>query len=315
MSERFIHAQALCEGDQVGPETRVGAFSHVNKGSRIGAACSIGDYVFVGADAAIGDRVTLESGVRLCNQVELADDVFVGANTTFSDRKASNGHELGRDTRTIVNGRAWIGAGATILAGIEIGRGAEVDAGAVVTRSVPANAIVTGNPAHIVGYTATRQHGGQEQHPAAPASGSVRLGVGDACLYRSAEFSDLRGSLTAGELPRKDVPFTPRRWFLVYKVPNREVRGEHAHRNCHQFLVCVCGSMTVAVDDGADRAEVMLDTPTLGLYVPPLIWASQFRYSQDAVLLVLASDPYDASDYIRDYDAFLHATTSARDAS
>jgi dTDP-4-dehydrorhamnose 3,5-epimerase-like enzyme len=90
-------------------------------------------------------------------------------------------------------------------------------------------------------------------------------------------------------------------------VPGREVRGAHAHRECEQFLICVHGSVRVAVDDGENRAEVTLSDPTEGIYVPPLVWASQFRYSPDAVLLVLASHPYDAADYIRDYGEFLAA--------
>ena len=131
------------------------------------------------------------------------------------------------------------------------------------------------------------------------------LGVGGAHLERFAEFSDLRGKLTAGELPGEAVPFEPRRWFLVYDVPSREVRGEHAHRVCHQFLICVAGQVRVAVDDGENRGEVILDAPTVGLYVPPRVWASQYRYDNSAVLLVLASHPYDPDDYIREYDSFL----------
>jgi UDP-2-acetamido-3-amino-2,3-dideoxy-glucuronate N-acetyltransferase len=71
--------------------------------------------------------------------------------------------------------------------------------------------------------------------------------------------------------------------------------------------VCLRGSVTVVVEDGRERDEVLLDSPELGLYVPPLIWTTQYRYSPDAVLLVLASDVYDAADYIRSYDEFLAA--------
>ena len=84
-----------------------------------------------------------------------------------------------------------------------------------------------------------------------------------------------------------------------------DVRGEHAHRECHQFLVCVKGSCSVVVDDGQNRAEVLLNRPNIGIHVPPLVWATQYKYSQDAVLMVLASEIYKAEDYIRDYDMFL----------
>jgi dTDP-4-dehydrorhamnose 3,5-epimerase-like enzyme len=97
----------------------------------------------------------------------------------------------------------------------------------------------------------------------------------------------------------------PKRYFMVFDVPSKDVRGEHAHRECHQFLVCVKGNCSVVVDDGQNRAEVLLDRPNLGIHIPPLVWATEYNYSNDAVLLVLASDVYQAEDYIRDYDAFL----------
>ncbi|HSR31217.1 MAG TPA: FdtA/QdtA family cupin domain-containing protein, partial [Anaerolineae bacterium] len=103
------------------------------------------------------------------------------------------------------------------------------------------------------------------------------------------------------------LPFMPRRYFIVFDVPSREVRGEHAHRECHQFLVCIKGNCSAVVDDGQDRAEILLDRPNLGLYIPPLTWATEYKYSPDAVLLVLASDIYRADDYIREYDEFLNA--------
>lgn len=312
MADQFIHDQALCETDDIGARTQIGAFAHVSPGTRVGADCKIGQGAFLEDGVAIGDRVTIESGVRVCGEVDVSDDVYIGSNTVFTRERHSMRSQPSKDISTVVNTEAAIGANATILSGIDIGRGAKVDAGAVVTRSVPANAIVTGNPAHIVGYTETPHAEAPDRHPTPLHAGAVQLEVGGAYLHRFAEFSDLRGSLTAGEIPKEDLPFVPRRWFLVYDVPNREVRGEHAHRRCHQFLICVSGGMTVAVDDGERRAEVTLDSPALGLYIPPLVWASQFRYSADAVLLVLASDPYDASDYIRDYELFLTTSSNVR---
>jgi dTDP-4-dehydrorhamnose 3,5-epimerase-like enzyme len=91
----------------------------------------------------------------------------------------------------------------------------------------------------------------------------------------------------------------------VYDVESKEVRGEHAHKQCHQFLICVNGSCSVVVDDGTKRQEILLDRPGLGLYIPPMIWATQYKHSPDAVLLVFASEIYDPEDYIRDYQEFL----------
>ncbi len=311
MDNPFIHELAFCESNNVGARTRIAAFAHVLANARIGADVTVCDNVFIEDGVVVGDRVTLERGVQLCSGVELYDDVFVGPNATFT-KEPTSWSKSPSDQRylTVVNTGASIGANATILAGIEIGRGAKVGAGAVITRSVPPNAIVVGNPAHIVSYIETPRTDLQDQRMPTIEPGTIQLDVRDVCLRRSTEFSDLRGSLTAGELPQDAIPFVPRRWFLVYDVPNREVRGEHAHFLCHQFMVCVSGTMTVAIDDGERRAEVTLDSPTLGLYVPPLVWASQFRYSADAVLLVLASHAYDASDYIRDYELFLTAATA-----
>jgi dTDP-4-dehydrorhamnose 3,5-epimerase-like enzyme len=183
-----------------------------------------------------------------------------------------------------------------------------VGAGAVVTRSVPPHAVVTGNPARITGYAQTSTTEVPTIPPTTNQPGRTELGVGAVHVQRFAEFFDLRGRLTAGDFPAEAIPFTPQRWFLVYDVPSREIRGEHAHRVCHQFLLCVSGQVTVAVDDGQNRGEVLLDDPTLGIYIPPLVWGSQYRYDADAVLLVLASHPYNPDDYIREYDQFLLET-------
>jgi hypothetical protein len=122
--------------------------------------------------------------------------------------------------------------------------------------------------------------------------------------YEMPIITDLRGSISVGEVG-KNLPFEPQRYFVLFNVPGREVRGEHAHRACHQFLVCVRGQVTLLVDDGHAREQVLLDSPSVGVHVPPMIWAVQYGYSADAMLLVLASDIYDPADYIRDYSEFL----------
>lgn len=308
MPEIFVHERGLCESDEVGSGTRIWAFAHVLEGARVGADCNICDGVFIEGGAVVGNRVTVKCGVQLWDGVELEDDVFVGPNATFTNDPLPRSRQwLESYPRTVVRAGASIGANATILPGVEIGRGAMVGAGAVVTRSVPPHAVVVGNPARIHGYT---ESPGPEPATAAlspGAAGRDDLGVNGVHVQRFAEFGDLRGSLTAGDVPSDAVPFTPRRWFMVYGVPAPEIRGEHAHRVCHQFLICVAGRVNVAVDDGRNRGEVVLDRPTMGIYVPPLVWASEYRYEEDAVLLVLASHPYDPDDYIREYDEFLAA--------
>nr|WP_269844996.1 FdtA/QdtA family cupin domain-containing protein [Tichowtungia aerotolerans] len=126
----------------------------------------------------------------------------------------------------------------------------------------------------------------------------------DSVLFQLTTASDIRGDLIAGEFP-KHLPFEPKRIFLVHGVPTGKVRGEHAHKDCHQFLIATHGTLNVILDDGTSRMEYTLSSPNMGLYIKPGVWGIQYKYSADAVLLVLASHTYDPSDYIRNYDAFL----------
>jgi len=306
----FVHPQALCESQTIGAGTRVWAFAHVLAGAVIGADCNVCDHVFIENDVVIGDRVTIKSGVQLWNGLRLADDVFVGPNATFSNDKfpRSKQYQAAVDETHVERG-ASIGAGAVVLPGLRIGASAMVGAGAVVTRDVPARAIVSGNPARIVGYVNARPHRDPAGASVTHSQGSITAtSVRGVTRHRLTMVEDLRGKLTAGEYG-DDIPFAPKRHFVVFDVPGKDVRGEHAHRQCHQFLVCIRGGVTVVVDDGTTAEEVELREPDLGLYVPPMVWAVQFRYSEDAVLLVLASHHYDAADYIRDYDEFLKAVS------
>ena len=307
----FVHPNAICESSNVGARTRIWAFAHVLAGARIGTDCNICDHVFIENDVVIGDRVTIKSGVQVWDGVCLENDVFIGPNATFTnDRFPRSKHPPHRFTPTLVCEHASIGANATILPGITIGRDAMVGAGAVVTRSVPPAAIVAGNPARIVGYVDSKPGDSIAAVPHADSATPATTRVAGVVVHELPLIQDLRGNLTVGEVPA-DVPFAPKRYFLVLDVPTGETRGSHAHRECAQFLICVTGSCAVVVDDGRHRLEVALDRPSRGLYIPPMVWATQYKYTRDAVLLVLASHPYDASDYIRDYDEFI-ASVQAR---
>lgn len=122
-------------------------------------------------------------------------------------------------------------------------------------------------------------------------------------IYTLPHIQDPRGSLSVGEFGRS-IPFEAKRYFIVFDVPSGEVRGEHAHRECHQFLLCVKGSCMVIADDGSNRQEFVLDKPNVGAHLPPMTWGVQYNYSPDAVLLVFASHYYDDADYLRNYDEF-----------
>lgn len=305
----FVHPQALCETANIGAGTRVWAFAHVLPGARVGRDCNICDHVFIENDVVVGDRVTVKCGVQLWDGLRVADDVFIGPNATFTnDRFPRSKAYPDSFPKTVICQGASIGANATLLPGLSVGAHAMVGAGAVVTRSVPPNAIVVGNPAKIVGYVNPAGSEASALRPEAIKPGVQPTTVAGVTLHTMAMVPDMRGSLSVGEFER-DIPFKPARYFLVYDVPTAETRGEHAHRQCHQFLIAVKGSVRVVADDGSSRREFLLDRRNVGLYLPPMVWGIQYHYSPDAVLLVFASHYYDPDDYIRDYGEFRSMVT------
>lgn len=302
----FIHELGCCESSTVGSGTRIWAYTHILPGARIGNDCNICDHVFVENDVVIGDRVTVKCGVQLWDGLHIEDDVFIGPNATFSNDPFPRSRKPPEQFATThIEKGASIGSNATILPGLRIARQAMVGAGAVVTRSVPPFAIVVGNPARIIGYVDGKERASTELGGLALDDTGVSMtNVRGVTLHNLSSVRDLRGNLTAGEF-EKDIPFPVKRYFLVYDVPSMETRGEHAHHTCHQFLVCVKGSCSVVTDDGARRQEFKLDRPNLGLHLPSMTWGIQYKYTNDAVLLVFASEHYDSNDYIRDYEEFL----------
>jgi len=292
----------------IGKNTRIWQFVVVLPGAVIGDEANICANCFIENDVVIGDRVTIKSGVQIWDGLRIGDDVFIGPNVTFTNdlfpRSKIRPSEF---LKTTIMARASIGANATILAGLTIAEGVMIGAGSVVTRSVPANAIVVGNPARIVGYANTKIDKSfvvkSFQDDRKPPY-IDKVDVNGVSVHKFALIPDIRGSLTVGEFERY-IPFTPKRYFLVFDVPSKEIRGEHAHRICHQFLICVQGTCTVLADDGVNRVEMLLDSPDKGVYLPPMIWGVQYKYSKDAVLLVFASHYYDETDYIRSYSEFL----------
>lgn len=115
---------------------------------------------------------------------------------------------------------------------------------------------------------------------------------------------DERGQLIALE-EHRDIPFPIRRVYYMYDTKKGVKRGLHAHKTLEQILVCIHGSCRILLDDGRECKDVPLERPYEGLYVGPGIWRVMHDFSPDAVLMVLASDLYDETDYIRDYDSFL----------
>lgn len=304
MTDSFIHALADVQSKNIGLGTRLWQFAVVLPGAQIGQDCNVCSHCLIENDVVIGDRVTVKSGVQLWDGLRVGDDVFIGPNASFTnDRFPRSQQKPDRFLVTTIHDGASIGAGAVILPGVVIGSRAMVAAGAVVTRSVPPNAVVVGNPAKIVGYVDAARSDVFDVAATKHEVGATATRVTGVNLHRMPRVPDIRGSLTVGEFDRS-IPFAAKRYFMVFDVPSMETRGEHAHRECHQFLICVRGSCAVVADDGTNRQEFLLDRPDVGIHLSPMVWGIQYKYSADAVLLVFASHYYDTADYIRDYSEF-----------
>ena len=298
----MIHKLADVQSKHIGDNTNIWQFCVVLPGAVIGSNCNVCANSLIENNVIIGDNVTIKSGVQIWDGIHVEDNVFIGPNVTFTNDKRPRSKAY-PDTylKTVVKKGSSIGANATILPGITIGENSMVGAGSVVTRNIPDNAIVMGNPAKITGYVAT------STETIIPSNNFgleyQKSKVNGVSLHKFHLVNDLRGNLSVGEF-EKEIPFTPKRYFTVFGVPNKEVRGEHAHKECQQFLICVSGNCSVLVDDGKNREEYILDSIDKGIYLPAMTWGVQYKYSKDAVLLVFASHYYDADDYIRDYSTF-----------
>jgi acetyltransferase-like isoleucine patch superfamily enzyme len=146
----FVHALSDVQTSQIGVGTRIWQFCVVFAGAKIGANCNICAQVLIENDVVIGDNVTIKSGVQLWDGIRIEDNVFIGPNATFTNDLLPRSKGPYQILKTIVKAGATIGANATLLPGITIGEKAMVGAGSVVTKNVPAGAVVVGNPAKFV---------------------------------------------------------------------------------------------------------------------------------------------------------------------
>ncbi|SFR51157.1 WxcM-like, C-terminal [Marinobacter daqiaonensis] len=122
---------------------------------------------------------------------------------------------------------------------------------------------------------------------------------------------DDRGSLVAVEIGmEKAVPFDIKRVYYIFHTAEGVSRGFHAHKVLKQVAICVAGKCRMVLDDGEERVETWLDSPTKGLLIEDMVWREMHDFSEDCVLLVLASEHYDESDYIRDYEEFIRRVTA-----
>lgn len=300
----FIHPTAEIQGDStVGEGTRIWQNVIVLPDVKIGCDCNICANCLFDVGVRIGNNVTIKPGVELAVLMVVEDDVFIGACAVFTNTRypRSGVRDIVRTPPRLCRG-CTIGAGAVLLPNVVVGEGAMIGAGSVVTKNVPPYAIVVGNPAHIVGYVNAQKISG-DCGANQVVSGGV-IGKTGARMYEIPHFCDLRGDLNVLEF-EKILPFPVRRMFYTYNVGSTDVRGEHAHKVCEQFLLAIHGSLHVIVDDGTHREEYVLDSPSHGLHLPAGCWGVEYKHSPDCVLLVLASLPYQSDDYIRNYGEFV----------
>jgi UDP-2-acetamido-3-amino-2,3-dideoxy-glucuronate N-acetyltransferase len=115
---------------------------------------------------------------------------------------------------------------------------------------------------------------------------------------------DKRGDLVSVDF-EKQLPFLPKRFFSTFNVPNSVVRGSHAHYECEQVLVALKGQVLVSLTNGSDTEEILLSSPSIGLFLPSMVWGTQESLDSSSVLGVFASHAYDDADYIKNYDQYL----------
>jgi len=127
--------------------------------------------------------------------------------------------------------------------------------------------------------------------------------VFDCNIIHLPKIYDRAGSITPVQ-NNIEVPFAVKRIFYLYDIPGGESRGAHAHKSLEQFVIAASGSFDITIDDGRNKKTVQLNRPYMGLHIKPLIWDYMSNFSSGAIVLVLASNFYDATDYIRDYDTF-----------
>ena len=129
--------------------------------------------------------------------------------------------------------------------------------------------------------------------------------VFDCSILELNKITNRSGNITIVENNSNRLPFDVKRVFYLYDIPGGESRGAHAHKICHQFLIAASGSFEIELNDGKNKRTMLLNRPYFGLHIPPGIWAAEQGFSSGAICLVLTSQEYDETDYLRDFNQFL----------
>ena len=125
------------------------------------------------------------------------------------------------------------------------------------------------------------------------------------CILNFEEKGDERGNLIVAEGEGIDIPFAIKRVFYIYGSDANVIRGQHANKKTEFVLINVCGTSKVKMTDGREEKIIVIDRPRMGLYLKSMIWKEMYDFSEDSIMLVLASEHYDANEYIREYSEYL----------
>lgn len=282
-----VHPTADVQSQHIGAGTVVWQYSVVLPRAVIGTQCNINCHCFIENDVIIGNNVTIKSGVYLWDGLRVADGVFIGPNVTFiNDKHPKSKKYPDSFLKTYIEDGASIGAGSVIMGGITIGQNALIGAGSIVTKSVLPNTIVYGSPAHEMLRT------------------NVRLRTGHVSNDQINTIVDQRGNISIIE-GLNNIPFEIKRIYYIWGNQDNQQRGGHAHKTLHQFFIAVHGSCWLSIDNGTEKEEYFLGSPESGVLLSPCLWRDIHDFSYDCVLLVLASQLYEESDYIRSYQEYL----------
>ena len=300
----MIHKLADVKTKCIGENTNIWQFCVVMVGAEIGSNSNICSNCLIESDVLIGNNVTIKSGVQIWNGTRIHDNVFIGPNATFTNDKHPRSKCYPETfLRIEVKKNASIGANATILPGVTIGENAMVGAGAVVTKDVPNNAIVMGNPARIKGYVMNNNNSiGSDQM--CNSERGVSQSTVNGVKFHKLSVVQLNENLVVGEF-EKALPFCPKKYLLASGASDGQTISEYACKKSERFLMCVKGKCKVIVDDGINKEEYVLAGVDKGIYFPPLTWSAQYKYSDDVVLLEFVSECYGFDDCILNYADFL----------
>ncbi len=283
----MIHPLADVHSTSIGSGTTIWQFTIVLKQARIGSNCNINSHCFIENDVTIGNNVTVKCGVYLWDGLQIEDNVFIGPNVTFINDKYPKSKIYPKSfMKTIIKSGASIGAGAIIMGGVTIGENALIGAGSLVTNTVAPNTLVYGAPA---------------KKAPKPITDNQYFKTG---IKEVSTIFDERGNLSVIEGIR-DIPFEIKRVYYIWANTENHQRGSHAHKSLEQVFVAMHGSCKITIDDGCHKELFELYSPASYLLLKSGYWREISDFSKDCVLLVLASEYYDESDYIRDYDEFL----------